>query len=235
MSNPRIVPRQEWLAARKALLAKEKDFTRARDALSEERRALPWVKVAKPYVFDTTEGRRGLADLFAGRSQLIVYHFMFGANWDEGCPSCSFWADNFNGIDVHLAPRDATLIAVSHAELAKLQAYRKRMGWTFTWVSSAGSDFNRDFAVSYTAEDIAKGDITYNYAPATMKMEELPGISVFARDGSGSVFHTYSCYARGLDMLNGAYHYMDLLPKGRDEAGLPWPMAWVRRRDQYGT
>jgi predicted dithiol-disulfide oxidoreductase (DUF899 family) len=233
MSNPVVVSREAWLAARKALLAQEKALTRARDALSDARRALPWVKVEKSYMFEAPGGRESLTDLFAGRGQLIVYHFMFGPDWDEGCPSCSFWADNFNGIDVHLAHRDATLIAISRAPLAKIAAYRARLGWTFKWVSSAGNDFNRDFGVSFTQDDIAKGEIVYNYAPTAMKMEELPGVSVFARDAGGAVFHTYSCYARGLDMLNGAYHYMDLLPKGRDEAGLPWSMAWLRRRDQY--
>ena len=233
MAHTKIVSQDEWLAARKSLLAKEKEFTRLRDQLSAERRALPWVRLEKDYVFDTPGGKESLSDLFAGRSQLIVYHFMFQSDWNDGCKSCSFWADNFNGIDVHLAHRDVTLLAVSRASLDKLEAFRKRMGWGFKWVSSSGNDFNRDFHVSFKPEEISKGDVYYNYGMQKFPVEEAPGISVYCKDAAGSVFHTYSCYARGLDMLNGAYHYLDLSPKGRDEAGLPYTMAWLRLRDRY--
>jgi len=233
MGDHKVVSRDEWIAARKQHLAKEKEFTRLRDQLSRERRELPWVRVDKTYVFDGPRGPETLADLFDGRSQLIVQHFMFDPGWDEGCQSCSFWADNFNGIDVHLRHRDVTLLAVSRAPLAKIEAYRRRMGWTFRWVSSFGSDFNFDFQVSFRPEDLAAGKALYNYATVTNTMSELAGISVFYRDDASAVFHTYSCYARGLDMLNGAYHYLDLTPKGRDEAGLPHTAAWLRRHDQY--
>ena len=223
----RIATRDDWLAERRALLAAEKDFTRQRDALSARRRDLPWVRVDRPYRFDTDRGPATLADLFGGNGQLIVYHFMFGADWDQGCPSCSFWADNFVGIGIHLAHRDTALVAVSKAPLAKLRTYHARMGWTFPWVSAGDSGFNEDYGVSFAGEGGS-----YNYAPRTGTHSELPGISVFAREGD-QVFHTYSAYARGLDMMNGAYHFLDLTPKGRDEAGLPWPMAWVRRHDVY--
>lgn len=227
-----VVSRTEWLAARKALLAREKEFTRARDALSAERRKLPWVRIEKRYEFEGPEGKETLADLFGGRSQLAVYHFMLGPDWNEGCKSCSFWADNFNGIDVHLAHRDLTLVAVSRAPLAKIAAFRRRMGWTFKWVSSFGSDFNRDFHVSFTPEEI-KGKVDYNYERQTFPADEAPGMSLFVRDPGGAVFHTYSCYARGLDMINGAYHILDLAPKGRDEGNQPYAMAWVRHHDRY--
>ncbi len=225
----RIATRDDWLAERRALLAAEKDFTRQRDALSARRRDLPWVRVDRPYRFDTDTGPATLTDLFGGNGQLIVYHFMFGADWDQGCPSCSFWADNFDGIGIHLAHRDTALVAVSKAPLEKLRAYRARMGWTFPWVSAGDSGFNEDYGVSFAGEGGS-----YNYAPRTGGHSELPGISVFAREGD-QVFHTYSAYARGLDMMNGAYHFLDLTPKGRDEAALPWPMAWVRRNDVYDT
>lgn len=232
MHTHTVVSRDEWLAARKAYLVKEKEFTRMRDQLSAERRALPWETVEKRYLFDTAEGQQSLADLFGGCSQLIVYHFMFGPDWAEGCPSCSFWADNFNGITVHLRHRDIALVAVSRAPLAKLAAYQKRLGWSFKWVSSHGNDFNRDYQVSFDPDAIKHGEVLYNYQKRKFPSEEAPGISVFCKNG-GTIFHTYSCYARGLDILNGAYHYMDLAPKGRDEAELPFTMAWVRRHDQY--
>ncbi|HYT15340.1 MAG TPA: DUF899 domain-containing protein [Burkholderiales bacterium] len=228
-----IVSREEWLAARKRHLGREKEFTRLRDELSRERRELPWVKVEKNYVFDTPDGRQTLSDLFQGRSQLVVYHFMFGPDWGEGCKSCSFWADNFNGVAVHLRHRDVTLLAVSRAPLDKIQAFRKRMGWEFKWVSSFENEFNWDFNVSFTPEELAKGEVYYNYAMQKFPSDEAPGISVFHKNAKGEVFHTYSCYARGLDMLNVAYHYLDLVPKGRDEAGLSFSMAWVRHRDRY--
>lgn len=231
----RIVSREEWVEVRKKLLAKEKEFTRLRDRLSAERRELPWVRVDKDYVFDGPAGKESLAQLFEGRSQLVVYHFMFGPDWDVGCKSCSFWADNFNGIVAHLNQRDVTLVAISRAPLTTLQAFARRLGWSFKWLSSLGCDFNFDYQVSFTPEALAKGEVIYNYAKSAMSMSELPGISVFFKDPRGGIFHTYSCYARGLDMLNTAYHYLDLVPKGRDEAGLPYPMSWVRHRDQYGA
>ncbi len=226
-----VVSRDEWLAARKALLAKEKAFTRQRDELSAERRALPWVEVDKTYLFDGPNGKETLADLFDGRSQLLVYHFMFGPDWQEGCPSCSFWADNYNGIVVHLNHRDVSLAAISRAPPEKLEQYRKRMGWSFKWVSSFDNDFNRDYHVSFTPEE--KATAYYNYKVGGFSGPEAPGISIFATGPGGAVYHTYSCYSRGLDMLNGAYHMLDLVPKGRDEAGLPYTMAWVRRHDSY--
>jgi predicted dithiol-disulfide oxidoreductase (DUF899 family) len=226
-----IVSRDEWLAARKILLAKEKAFTKQRDALSEERRRLPWVKVDKAYVFEGPTGQETLADLFAGRNQLLIYHFMFGPDWKEGCPSCSFWADNYDGAVVHLSHRDVSLVVISRAPLEKLESYRKRMGWSFKWVSSYGNDFNRDYHVSFTPEE--QKTAVYNYTAGGFGSSEAPGVSVFSKDADGQIFHTYSCYARGLDMLNGAYHLLDLVPKGRDEQGLSFPMAWVRRHDQY--
>ena len=232
MPKHSVVSNQEWTKARKALLEKEKALTRQRDELARERRELPWEKVTKDYIFEGPEGTQSLDDLFAGRAQLIVYHFMYGPDWEEGCPSCSFWADNFEGIAIHLAHRDATLVAISRAPYELLAAYRRRMGWTFPWYSSQGSDFNFDYHVSYTREQVDSGEAEYNYRQTSV-LEELPGISVFYRDEAGDVYHTYSTYSRGLDMLNGAYHFMDLLPKGRDEAELPWTMAWLRRHDQY--
>ncbi len=227
-----IVSQNEWLAARKALLAREKEFTKARDALSKQRRELPWVKVEKNYVFDGPNGKEPLADLFGGKSQLIVYHFMLGPGWQAGCPSCSYLADHFDGANIHLAQRDVALVVVSRAPLAEIQAYQKRMGWKFKWVSSYGNDFNRDFHVSFTKDEMA-GEVDYNYAKGKFPSEEAPGLSAFIKDG-GAVFHTYSAYARGLDILVGAYNFLDLAPKGRDEDALPWSMSWVRRHDEYG-
>jgi predicted dithiol-disulfide oxidoreductase (DUF899 family) len=227
----RIVSHDEWIAARRDFLAKEKEFTRLRDELSRQRRELPWERVDKTYVFDGPNGKESLADLFAGKSQLIVYHFMFGPDWEAGCKSCSFWAENFERLPIHLKHRDTTLIAISRAPLAKLEAYRKRMGWTFKWVSSGGNDFNFDYRVSFTPGDVEKGARAYNYDTIKVPEEEMPGISVFYKDKSGAIFHTYSCYARGIDMMNNVYHYLDLTPKGRDEAdGI---MTWLRRRDEY--
>ncbi len=233
MQNQKVVSKEDWLVARREHLAKEKEFTRLRDQLSQERRELPWVKVEKEYSFDGPNGKKSLLDLFDGRSQLIVYHFMYGPDWEEGCPSCSFWADNFNGIVVHLNHRDINLVAVSRAPLDKLEAYKRRMGWSFQWVSSFGNDFNRDYHVSFTPDEIQKGEMYYNFRVGKFPSSEAPGISVFYKNEQGEVFHTYSCYARGLDMLNGAYHYMDLAPKGRDEDALPYSMAWLRRHDRY--
>ncbi|HEX6830141.1 MAG TPA: thioredoxin family protein [Methyloceanibacter sp.] len=227
----KVVSRDEWIAARKAHLANEKAFTKARDRLSAERRALPWVKVEKNYLFDTPEGKKSLADLFDGRSQLIVYHFMLGPDWGEGCPSCSYLADHFDGAALHLAHRDVTLLAVSRAPLPEIAAYKKRMGWRFPWVSSYGNDFNYDFHVSFRREH-KEGEVYYNYEMGDFESDEK-GVSVFIKDASGAIFHTYSAYARGLDILVGTYNFLDLVPKGRDEAELPWSMAWVRRHDDY--
>lgn len=228
-----IVSQEQWLAARKALLAREKEFSRARDELSRQRRALPWVKVGKTYSFDGPAGKETLADLFGGKSQLLVYHFMLGPGWVQGCPSCSYLADHFDGANIHLAQRDVALVVASRAPLAEIEAYQRRMGWRFKWVSSFDSDFNRDFHVSFTAEELANGEVNYNYAMTKFPSEEAPGLSAFFKNESGEVFHTYSAYARGLDTLIGAYNFLDLAPKGRDEAALPWSMAWVRRHDEY--
>jgi predicted dithiol-disulfide oxidoreductase (DUF899 family) len=229
----RVVSRDEWVAARIEHLRKEKELTRQRDQLAAERRELPWVKVDKTYVFDGPNGKEKLPDLFGGRSQLMVYHFMFGPDWEAGCPSCSLLADHFDGAAVHLAQRDVTLVAVSRAPLAKIEAFRKRMGWRFKWVSSNGSDFNRDYHVSFTKEEMDAGHAYYNYAKGGFPSEEGPGLSVFHKDPSGTVFHTYSTYARGLEVVLGAYMFLDMAPKGRDEGALPWTMAWVRHHDRY--
>jgi predicted dithiol-disulfide oxidoreductase (DUF899 family) len=233
MDQPRIVTRDEWLAARKDLLNKEKALTRATDALSAERRRLPMVRVDKPYLFETPAGRRTLAELFDGKSQLIVYHFMMGPDWTEGCPSCSFLADHIDGSVVHLARRDVTLIAVSRAPLARIDSFKRRMGWRFMWASSFGSDFNHDYGVSFTDEEIASGRVTYNFELIPFPLDEAPGLSVFFKSDSGEVFHTYSTYARGGEAVIGAYHYLDFAPKGRDEDGLAFTMSWVRHHDRY--
>jgi predicted dithiol-disulfide oxidoreductase (DUF899 family) len=229
----RIVSHDEWLTARLELLAAEKELTRRRDGLTRQRMAMPWERVEKPYRFEGPDGALALEDLFEGRSQLIVYHFMFGPDWKEGCKSCSFWADNFDGIAVHLNHRDVNFTAVSRAPFAKLDAYRKRMGWSFPWVSSAASDFNFDYHVSFTPQEIAAGSAYYNYVVQPITASDEQGISVFSRNEAGEVFHSYSCHGRGIDMVNGAYHFLDLVPKGRDEAGFDFPMRWVRRHDQY--
>jgi predicted dithiol-disulfide oxidoreductase (DUF899 family) len=234
MTRPNIVSQDEWLAARKALLAQEKKFTRERDELSRQRRELPWVEVSRAYQFDTPQGRKNFADLFAGKGQLIVYHFMFHPDWNAGCKSCSFWADNYNGALAHLAARDTALVAISRAPLETLEAFKQRMGWNFPWVSAVGDDFNRDFGVAFTRDEINAKAKVYNFGTTTFGGEDAPGISVFARDDAGRIYHTYSCYSRGLDMLNGAYQLIDLTPKGRDEDALPYPMSWVRLHDEYG-
>lgn len=233
MTTHPIVSQAEWLDARKRFLAEEKAFTQARDRLNAARRALPWVQVEKSYAFDTPSGKASLADLFDGRSQLIVQHFMFAPDWNDGCKSCSFWADGYDGFVVHLRQRDTNFVAVSRAPLTKLRAYAKRLGWTFPWVSSGDGDFSYDFDVSFHQDGNGPKDVTYNFAAMKSGMTDLPGASVFYRDSDGAIFHTYSCYARGLDMLNAAYHYLDLTPKGRDEDGLPYPMDWVRIHDRY--
>jgi predicted dithiol-disulfide oxidoreductase (DUF899 family) len=234
MTTHKVVSQKQWTEARVAHLKKEKELTRLRDELSRERRELPWVKVEKNYVFDTPAGRKSLADLFQGRSQLLIYHFMFGPEWKEGCPSCSFVCDHIDGAVPHLAARDVTLTMVSRAPLAKTEAFKKRMGWHFPWVSSSGTDFNYDYHASFRPEETAKGAVDYNYTVAPFPSEEAPGASVFYRDAStGEIFHTYSVYARGLDPLVGTYTLLDMVPKGRDEDQLPFSMAWVRHHDRY--
>jgi predicted dithiol-disulfide oxidoreductase (DUF899 family) len=229
MTTPRIVSHEEWLKAQQAHLAKEKEFTRRRDELARQRRELPWEKVEKNYVFDAPEGKVALADLFDGKSQLIVQHFMFGPDWNEGCPSCSFWTDNFNGVDVHLAHRDTAFVLVSRAPIAKLEAYRERMGWTVRWVSSLNNDFNFDYAVSFQPDEQGK---KYNLDTVKPYGQENPGLSAFRKDEDGAIYRTYSTYARGLDVLNGTYHLLDMTSKGRDEDP-KHPMAWVKRHDRY--
>jgi predicted dithiol-disulfide oxidoreductase (DUF899 family) len=228
-----VVSSEEWVQARKVLLAKEKALTHQRDELSRQRRELPWVKVEKNYVFEGPNGKKTLADLFDDRSQLIIYHFMFGPAWKEGCPSCSFLADHIDGTLIHLAHRDVTLMAVSRAPYDQIQAFQKRMGWRFPWVSSFANDFNRDFHVSFSKEEQAKGKIYYNYDLTEFPSEEAPGASVFYKDNTGAIFHTYSTFARGLDSVVGTYNYLDLVPKGRDEDGLAFTMSWVRHHDKY--
>jgi predicted dithiol-disulfide oxidoreductase (DUF899 family) len=231
--HPKVVSHEDWLAARKEFLAKEKEFTRLRDQLSRQRRELPWEQVEKEYVFDGPNGKETLADLFAGRSQLIVYHFMFGPGWNAGCPSCSYLADHFDGPSIHLANRDVALAVISRAPLAEIDAFKRRMGWKFHWVSSFGTDFNYDYHVSFTPEEQAKGKVNYNYELTEFPSEEGPGLSVFCKDADGRIFHTYSSYARGLDIFVGAYNFLDHAPKGRDEDGLAHTMAWVRHHDRY--
>jgi len=231
LEQHKVVAHDAWLEARKQFLAREKDFTRLRDQLSQARRDLPWERVDKRYVFEGPNGQETLPDLFDGRSQLIVYHFMFDPDWEEGCPHCSRWADNFNGIIVHLNQRDVTMVAVSRAAYAKLAAYKKRMGWSFKWVSSSGTDFNFDYHVSFRPDELARKSAVYNFTVQDPGVSEREGVSVFYKDPRGSVFHTYSAYARGIDMLSVDYHYLDLVPKGRDEGG-EGPF-WVRRHDEY--
>lgn len=233
LDNHRIVSKDEWLAARSALLKKEKEFTVLRDKLGQQQRDMPWVSVDKEYLFVGPNGKQTLSDLFDGRTQLIVYHFMYDPNWDAGCPSCSFWADNFNGIVVHLNQRDVTMIAVSRAPYSKIEEYKKRMGWNFKWVSSYDSDFNFDYHVSFTPEELSKKKAFYNYNLQDTHSPEREGVSVFYKDTPGHVFYTYSAYARGIDVLNVAYHYLDLVPKGRDEDGHEFAQFWVRRHDEY--
>ncbi len=233
MQDHNVVSRADWIAQRLDLLKKEKELTRLRDETSANRRELPWVLVEEDYVFEGPDGPVSLADLFDGRSQLIVQHFMFGPDWEEGCPMCSFWADNYDPTTIHLNQRDVTMVAISRGPFEKLQAYRERMGWSFLWVSSRENEFNFDFNVSFEAEQLEKGEVTYNYRDGGTSMQEAPGFSVFYKADDGTIYHTYSVYSRGLDPLNSAYQYLDLVPKGRDEAELPYGMAWVRRHDRY--
>jgi predicted dithiol-disulfide oxidoreductase (DUF899 family) len=231
--NHRVVSRDEWVAERQTLLAHEKDLTRLRDQIARERRALPWVRVNKNYVFDTLDGPRALVDLFDGRRQLLVQHFMFAPGWEQGCKSCSYMADHSDSMNVHLAHRDVTLVAISRAPLADIERFRRRMGWQFNWVSSHGNDFNHDFAVSFTPAERAKGEVYYNYGAWPFASEELPGVSVFYKDDAGDVLHTYSTYGRGVEVMMGTYNMLDLTPKGRDEDNLDFTMEWVRHHDRY--
>lgn len=233
MENHIVVSHAEWLEARKQFLAEEKDFTRLRDQLSQRRRDLPWERVDKTYVFTGPTGEVTLPELFAGKSQLIVYHFMFDPSDDAGCPHCSFWADNFDGIPVHLKHRDTSFVAISRAPFNKLTAFKQRMGWSFAWFSSFATDFNFDYYASFKPEEMAKGEAYFNYTLGDPGMPNREGISVFYKDEGGAVFHTYSTYARGIDMVNGAYHFLDLTPKGRGEDGREDPQYWVRHHDRY--
>lgn len=233
LQHPKVVSPAQWLAAHQKHLAKEKEFTRLRDELSRQRRELPWEKVEKEYTFEGPQGKQTLADLFGKRSQLIVYHFMLAPGWKEGCRGCSFLGDHFEGPSLHVPQRDVALMAVSRAPLAEIEAYKKRMGWRFPWVSSFGSDFNYDYHVSFTKDEIASGEKLYNHGTAKAPSDEMPGLSAFYKDEAGEIFHTYSAYARGLDILVGTYNFLDMAPKGRDEDGLTSPMSWVKRHDEY--
>ncbi len=232
-ANHAVVSAERWIAERKALLAREKELVRLSDEVARERRALPWERVATDYVFDAPEGRRSLADLFEGRRQLLVQHFMLGPGWEQGCPSCSFMADHTDGMTVHLAQRDVSFVAVSRAPLAEIARFKARMGWKFRWVSSSGNDFNRDFHVSFAPEDRVDGAVYYNYGLTSFAGTEAPGISVFYKDDAGEVFHTYSTFGRGVEAMMGTYRMLDLVPKGRDEKDVPNKMEWVRHHDRY--
>lgn len=233
VKNHAIVPPERWVSERKALMAREKELMRLHDEIARERRALPWERVEKSYVFDTPQGRRTLADLFEGRSQLIVQHFMLGPGWAQGCPSCSYMADHTDGMRVHLAQRDVRLVAISRAPLEEITRFRERMGWQFDWASSNGSDFNFDFHVSFTPEEQATGGVYYNYHRTDFAAEEMPGVSVFYKNEAGQVFHTYSTFGRGVEVMMGTYQILDLVPKGRDEREVPNKMEWVRHHDRY--
>ena len=229
----KVVSQPEWLAARKELLKAEKDFTKQRDAISAKRRDLPWVKVEKNYLFEGPNGQQSLADLFRSKSQLIVYHFMLGPDWTEGCRSCSYLADHFDGMLPHLNARDAAFTAISRATMPEIAAFKQRMGWNFPWVSSNANDFNFDYHVSFTEQHRINGKVDYNYGLTEFPLTEAPGLSVFYKDAAGEIFHTYSTYARGLDVMVGTYNFLDFAPKGRDEEGLTFSMAWVRHHDRY--
>ena len=228
----KVVSEKEWLKARKQLLAKEKKFSKLRDELNKQRRALPWVKIEKEYVFDGPNGKETLSDLFDGKSQLIVYHFMFGPGWGDGCPHCSFWADHFDSVDAHIGQRDTTFVVISRAPLKEIKPFKKRMGWKFKWFSSNGTDFNFDLNVSFTPEQLKNGTAIYNYAPLNMDIDEREGVSAFYKDSKGDIYHTYSSYARGIDLMNTTYNFIDLTAKGRDE-NPEHSQDWVRYHDEY--
>jgi predicted dithiol-disulfide oxidoreductase (DUF899 family) len=232
--NHAIVSQDEWIKARKDLLTKEKEFTHTRDKLNQNIRELPWVRVDKEYVFEGPNGKQSLSELFSGKSQLIIYHFMYAPDWEAGCPNCSFWADNFSNIIIHLNQRDVSMIAVSRAPYNKISTYQKRMGWNFYWVSSYDNDFNFDYHVSFTQEELAKKEAFYNYIKQDTGVSDKEGVSVFYKNPSGQIFHTYSTFERGIDTFNVAYHYLDIVPKGRDEEGHEFRQYWVRRHDEYG-
>jgi predicted dithiol-disulfide oxidoreductase (DUF899 family) len=233
IANHRVVSRDQWVAERKTLLAREKELTRLRDGIARERRALPWVRVDKDYVFDAPGAPRRLVDLFDGRRQLLAQHFMLAPGWQQGCPSCSFMADHADGMTVHLAHRDVTFVAISRAPLAEIERFRRRMGWQFTWVSSNGTDFNYDFRVSFTPAEVTRGNLDYNYGEWPLSSEEWPGVSAFYKDDAGDIFHTYSTYGRGVEVMMGTYNMLDLMPKGRDERDVDHKMEWVRHHDRY--
>lgn len=233
-AQPKTITREQWITARLELLREEKEFTRLQDRINRRRRSLPWVKIQKSYAFESPEGRVTLADLFCGRSQLIVQHFMFGPGWEEGCKSCSFMMDHFNPTVVHLGARDVSFAAVSHAPLSEILPFKRRMGWDVNWVSSHGSDFNFDFQVSFTPEEMKAGRVRYNYTMQSFPSEEAPGVSVFAKNAAGAVYHTYSTYGRGVEFIMGTYRLLDLVPKGRDEDGMEYGMEWLRHHDRYG-
>lgn len=228
----KVVSQKNWLVARKKLLAKEKKFSKLRDEMARQRRELPWVKIEKDYVFDGPDGKQKLADLFDGKSHLLVYHFMFGPGWGEGCPHCSFWADHFDSVNFHIGRRDTTFVVISHAPLKEIKPFKKRMGWKFKWLSSFGSDFNFDFNVSFTPEQLKNGTAIYNYAPLKFKIDEREGVSAFYKDTQGDVYHTYSSYERGIDLMNTTYNFLDLTAKGRDE-NPEHSQDWVRYHDEY--
>lgn len=234
MENHKVVSKEEWVTARKEHLKKEKEFTRQRDELRKESRALPWLKIEKNYKFEYVNGKVTLSDLFDGKSQLIIYHFMLGPEWEEGCSGCSFLADSYNGAEIHLKHRDVSFVTVSRAPLKKINEYKKRMGWNITWLSSFGSEFNFDFNVSFTEEEKKEGKVYYNYDMNDYFSDEGPGISVFYKNNNGEIFHTYSTYQRGLDQFIVPYHLLDIVPKGRDEEGLNFGMEWLRHHDKYG-
>lgn len=233
MNPPQIATPAEWLERRRILLEKEKELTRLRDELASERQKLPWVRLEKNYEFQGASGKVRLSELFGDKSQLIIYHFMFGPGWSEGCPSCSLMSDQFDATLCHLAARDVAFAVVSRAPYAEIASFKKRLGWGFPWVSSFETDFNRDYNVSFSREEVNSGRQFYNFGPNGFPSEEGPGISVFARDDSGALYHTYSTYARGAEPMLNVYQFLDITPKGRAEQGLPWPMAWVRHHDRY--
>lgn len=233
MNPPKIATREQWLDARKTLLLEEKELTRRRDELAEQRRNLPWIRIEKDYVFEGSNGRASLESLFAGRSQLAIYHFMFGPGWKEGCPVCSVCVDHLAPSVPHVAARDVSLVLVSRAPYAEIAPFKARMGWEIPWYSSHGSDFNFDFHVSFTREEVASGTPLYNFGSVTFPSPEAGGMSIFAKDEQGVIYHTYSAYGRGNEQAMGVYNVLDLVPKGRDEAALPWPSAWIRHRDRY--
>ncbi len=231
--NHSVVSNERWLSARQALLVREKELMRMQDQLARDRRSLPWQRVENSYVFDASEGRRTLSELFEGRSQLLVQHFMLGPDWEQGCPSCSFMADHTDGMTLHLAHRDVTMVAVSRAPLSQIERFRERMGWKFKWLSSNGSDFNYDFGVSFRPDALARGEVDYNFHMTSFPGAEAPGISAFYKDDSGQVFRTYSTYGRGVEVMMGTYHMLDLMPLGRAERDVPYKMEWVRHHDRY--